>query len=225
MRFNAVDKRKMEAIADLLMVGVPDLSVYLGEMEVATSSDTTHVTVSNTVRKVMSVWLESDSNYTGTNYYADPQAQNFTSATITLDSALPSATTDLNVAYYSDCATCGWDSIRREARDSNCATCGGLGMTLSEGTAQLVPVKRMRSGMLAERMGLTGIEAAGLVILKAKEQYENMIKAALKMTFEGNELVTFGSDVGDFQIRRLYNAGGESTMIRILTRYERDQGG
>lgn len=223
MSFTTADKTKFEALADRLLANAPDLSVYIGTMETVTSDDTTHVTVANTVRKVLSVWLASDTIYVGTNYYADPQAQNFLSKTITLDSALPGVSTSVNVAYYSDCATCGWDSTRREARDSNCATCGGLGMTLSEGSAQAVSVKRMSSGMLAERMSMTGIEAQGLVILKAKEQHENMIKAAIRMTFEDKELVTFGSDVGDFQIRRLYNGAGEVTVIRILTRYERDQ--
>lgn len=223
MSFTSADKTKFEAISDLLLGNAPNLSVYLGSMETVTSDDTTHVTVANTVRKVKSVWLASDTTFVGTNYYADPQAQNFSAKTITLDSALPEATTSVKVAYYSDCATCGWDSIRREARDSNCATCGGLGMALSEGSAQSVAVKRLSSGMYAERLGFTGIEAEGLVIFKTKEQYENMLKAAIRMTFEGKELVVYDSDVGDFQIRRLYDAGGESTVIRVLTRYERDQ--
>jgi len=223
MSFTSADKTVMEALADLLLANTPDLSVYIGSMETVTSDDTTHVTVANTVRKVKSVWLASDTTYVGTNYYADPQAQNFTAKVITLDSVLPDASTSVFVAYYSDCATCGWDSTRREARDSNCATCGGVGMTLAEGSAQSVPVKRMSSGMIAERMGMTGVEAEGLVIFKSKEQYEAMLKAAIRMTFEDKELVVYDSDVGDFQIRRLYDAGGECTAIRVLTRYERDQ--
>lgn len=224
LTFSAADKTKMEAIRDLIYANAPVLSVYPGAMETKTSDSATQVTVNNTVRKVMSVWLASDTGYTGDNYYADPKAENFTGKVITLDSALPGASTSVNVAYYADCATCGWDDLQKAGRDSACATCDGLGMTLALGTATSVSVKRLKRGAPAEGTEAIGEIPEGVILLTMNADYENLLRAAIQIEWEGKELVIYEDLTGDMSIRRLYNGAGISTAIRVMTVYKPIQG-
>ena len=217
MYFDNASKTKLKLIRDLIYDNAPAMSVYPGTMEAAISSDTTTVVVDHTVRKVMSVWLTGDTKYTGTNYYADPKSDNFSGTTITLDSALPGTTTSVNVAYYQDCTVCGWDASAKAARDSDCATCDGTGMTLAIGTAISVPVKRIPLGMQSEATEAVGEQSTGSVTLTASEDYEKLIRAAIRIEFEGKKLVIQEDPSGDMRIRKMYNVAGENTMIRLTT--------
>ena len=77
----------------MLYTGAPTLSVYPGAVESQTSDTTTQVTVTNTIRRVLSVWLASDTGYIGINYYDDPKDDSdyveSDSSIIALDTALP----------------------------------------------------------------------------------------------------------------------------------------
>ena len=154
------------------------------------------------------------------NYYANSRVESFTGSVITLDSALPAASTDVNVAYYADCATCGWDDIGKAARDSDCATCDGLGMILALGTAETIPAKRIRFGGYTDEIGAIGVTTGGNIKLRILSEYENMIKAAIGMQYGGQDLITYGDASGDMSVDRLYNAAGQCTAVDILTRYE-----
>ena len=220
LTFTTADKTKMAAIRDLIYANAPILSVYPGAMETKTSTDTTHVTVDNTVRRVMSVWLATDTGFTGEDYYADPKEENFTGAIITLDSALPGANTSVNVAYYADCPDCGWDNQQKASRDSDCATCDGLGMTLALGTAVSVPVKRYREGKPTEGTQAIGEIPEGVVLLTMNSDYANLLRAAIQLEWEDKELVTHEDPTGDLSIKGLYNAAGISTAIRVRTEYK-----
>lgn len=224
MAFTTADKTTFESIRDILFADAPQLSVYPGSMEELAATSTTTVTVANDVRKVMSVWLASDTGYTGTNYYADPKAENFTGKVITLDSALPKATITVNVAYYAECATCGWDDMQKAGRDSSCATCDGLGMTLALGSATSVPVKRLRRGAPREGTQAIGEIPEGVVLLTMSSDYEALLRAAIQIEWEGKELVIFEDLTGNMSIRRMYNATGEYTVIRVMTEYKPIQG-
>ncbi len=220
MLFSRESKAKFERIRDLIYADAPTLSVYPGDVETKTSTDTTHVTVDNTVRRVMSVWLATDTGYIGDNYYADPKEENFTGAIITLDSALPTATTSVNVAYYADCPDCGWDDLQKASRDSDCTTCDGLGMTLALGTAVSVSVKRYRQGRPTEGTQAIGEIPEGIVLLTMKSEYANLLRAAIQLEWEGKELVIHEDLTGNLSIRKLYNAAGEGTVIRVATEYQ-----
>lgn len=217
-------RAQMKRYRDLLYTATPTLSVYPGSMETKTSDSTTQVTVDNTVRRVMSVWLATDTGYTGTNYYADPKAENFTGAVITLDSALPSATTSVDVAYYQECATCGWDDLQKTGRDAACATCSGLGMTLALGTAVSVPVKRLKKGNPAEGVEAVGEIPTGVVGLIMNSDYETLLRVAIQIEWEGKELVIHEDLTGNMSIRSMYNATGEDAVIRVMTEYKPIQG-
>ena len=217
MNFTTSDKVKMKGYRDILYDNAPSLSVYLGAAEAQTSGTATQVTVTNTVRKVMSVWLASDTDFISTNYYADPNAGNYTGKVITLDQALPTATTDLAVIYYYDCPDCGWDEISRSALDTNCATCDGTGMLLADGDAISIPVKSLKMGFISETFGATGEELSGLVGFTTKSDYENLIKAAIKIEWEGSQLVTYEEPNGTLRVHRMYNASGEFSAMRFVT--------
>ena len=165
-------KTQMLRYRDMLYTGAPTLSVYPGAVESQTADDTTQVTVDNVVRRVMSVWLATDARYTGINYYADPKDDSdyltADSKIITLDTALPNATEAVVVAYFADCADCGFDPMTKSAIDSTCTTCSGTGMTLADGTAVSVPIKRQPSGMRSEGVESLGEEPQGVVIFNAK---------------------------------------------------------
>lgn len=220
MRFSRDDKVKMKRIRDLLFANAPVLSVYPGAVETKTSTDTTHVTVDNTVRRVMSVWLATDTGYVGTNYYADPKTENFTGAIITLDSALPEATTSVNVAYYADCADCGWDDRQKASRDSDCATCDGLGMTLALGSAVSVPAKRYREGKPTEGTQAIGEIPEGVVLLTMNSDYANLLRAAIQLEWESKELVIHEDPTGNLSIKGMYDGAGVNTVIRVRTEYK-----
>ena len=53
-----------------------------------------------------------------------------------------------------------------------------------------------------------------------KSEYENLIRAALQMEFEGKKLVVHEDPTGVFSIRRDYNAAGVCTVIRLITQHE-----
>jgi hypothetical protein len=220
MLFSRESKAKFGRIRDLIYANAPILSVYPGAVETKTSTDTTHVTVDNTVRRVMSVWLATDTGYTGTNYYADPKEENFSGAVITLDSALPAANTSVNVAYYQDCTACEWDDLQKASRDSDCAICDGLGMALALGTAVSVPVKRYREGRPTEGTQAIGEIAEGVVLLTMNADYQNLLRAAIQLEWEGKELVIHEDLTGNLSIKGLYNGAGVSTAIRVRTEYK-----
>lgn len=216
LAFTDDDKAMLKAIRDL-RYGGPSLTVYLGEMEIVTSTDKTTVAVANTVRKVMGVWLASDADYEGVNYYADPKARNFTGDTITLDQELPFTNTEVRVAYYSDCASCEWNEETLTSRDSQCSACGGAGMLLSLGDAVSIPIKRLSRGMLIEDMGMTGEEASGVVAFRAKSEHENMLRAAIQLEFNDRKLNT--PEEGDVSIDREYGISTECMEITVITPY------
>lgn len=221
MIFTVDDKAKLKAIRNLSFANTPALSVYLGAMELVTSTDKTTVTVANTVRKVMSVWLTDDPDYEGVNYYANPKARNFTDKTITLDTELPITHTNLRVAYYSDCPDCEWNEETLSSRNSQCSACNGKGMTLSLGDAVSVPVIRLSRGMLMKTMGMSGEEASGIVAFRAKAEHENMICAAIKMVFNELELQTV--EEGEVSIDREYGISGECMEVTFLAPYKQTQ--
>lgn len=216
-------KAKMILYRDLLYTGAPTLSVYPGAVEAVTSDTALQVTVANTIRRVVSVWLASDTGYVGINYYADPKDDadylEADSSIITLDTALPSATELVNVAYFADCADCGFDPMTKSAIDSACTTCSGTGMTLADGTAISVSVKRQLAGVRREGVEALGEEPEGVVILHAKSEHENLIRAAIRMDFDDKQLRVAEDPSGDMRIRRKYNAAGESTAIRFVTEH------
>ncbi len=217
-------KTQMKAYRDLLYTGTPTLNVYPGAMESQTSDTALQVTVTNTIRRVMSVWLASDTGYVGVNYYADPKDDSdyltSDSSIITLGTALPNAAEAVNVAYYADCADCGFDPMTKSAVDSDCTTCGGTGMTLADGTAISVPVKRQLAGVRREGVESFGEEPQGTVILHAKSEHENLIRVAIRMDFDDKQLRVQEDPNGDMRIRRKYNAAGERTAIRIVTEHK-----
>ena len=94
-------------------------------------------------------------------------------------------------------------------------------MTLDLGDALSIPVRRLSPGMLAERLGITGEEASGLVAFRIQSDYENAIRASIRMDFEGKQLVVMEDEVGQLRIRRLYNVAGVCSEIRIFTQYKR----
>lgn len=216
-------KAQMRLYVDLLYTGAPILSVYPGAVEAVTSDSTTQVTVANTIRRVVSVWLATDTGYIGINYYNDPKDDadylESDSSIITLDTALPNATEAVNVAYFEDCADCGFDPSSKSSRDSACTTCSGTGMTLADGTAISVPVKRQLAGVRREGVEALGEEPEGIVILHAKSEHENLIRAAIRMDFDGKQLRVQEDLSGDMRIRKKYNAAGPSTVIRIVTEH------
>lgn len=217
-------KSQMLRYLDLLYTGAPVLSVYPGAVESQTSDTVLQVTVTNTIRRVVSVWLASDTGYIGINYYDDPKDDSdyltSDSSIITLDTALPNATEAVVVAYYADCATCGFDPMTKSAIDSDCTTCSGTGMTLADGTAISVPVKRQVVGSRREGIESLGEEPEGTVILHAKSEHENLIRAAIRMDFDDKQLRVQEDPNGDMRIRRKYNAAGQKTAIRIVTEHK-----
>jgi len=224
MLFTSDDKTQFGEYRDLLYANAPAISVYPGAVESQTSDTTLQVTVTNNIRRVMSVWLASDTGYTGTNYYADPKddASYLTvdSKIIALDTALPGASTAVNVAYYQDCAACGFDPMTKSAIDSNCQTCGGTGMTLADGTAVSVPIKRIPQGMRGEGVQPLGEEPEGTVIFNTKSEYENLLRAAVRIDFEGKKLRVQEDSNGEMRIRRKYNLAGACTAIRVVTEHK-----
>jgi len=216
-------KSQMLRYRDMVYTGAATLSVYLGAMEAQSADSTTQVTVTNTIRRVMSVWLASDTGYIGINYYADPKDDSdyltADSSIITLDTALPNATEAVNVAYFVDCADCGFDPMTKSAIDSTCTTCSGTGMTLADGTAISVPVKRQVVGGRREGVESLGEEPAGTVIFHAKKEHENLIRAAIRIDFDDKQLRVAEDPNGDMRIRRKYNGAGESTVIRVVTEH------
>ena len=69
---------------------------YLNGGEAATSTTTTTVDTAYPIRQVLGVWLATDTERTGTNYAT---TNNFAGQTITLDTALPGATTAVLIDY------------------------------------------------------------------------------------------------------------------------------
>lgn len=219
LSFTATDITTLKAIRDILYQATPALSVYVGSLETATTVDTTHVTVANTIRKVASVWLSTDTTFTGTNYYADSGLDNWTSKTILLDSALPSISSVAKVAYYSDCAVCGWDAIGKTGRDPLCTTCGGTGMTLSSGTAISVPIKRLKAGKLTETTQVLGEQLSGIISFRAKIEYENLLRAGIKIEYIGRVLEPLESGkpfITDWK----WNLAGQKEEVECLLRFK-----
>ena len=64
--------------------------------ETHSSDSNTQVTVDHAIRHVQGVWLATDPNHTGTNYFT---GGNFANNTITLGAALPSPNTNVEVVY------------------------------------------------------------------------------------------------------------------------------
>ncbi len=218
LSFSATDITNLKAIRDLLYQTAPALSVYIGALATATTVDTLHVTVANTIRKVASVWLSTDTTFVGTNYYADSGLDNWTAKTILLDSALPSGGI-AKVAYYSDCATCGWDAIGKTGRNPLCATCGGTGMTLSLGTALSVPIKRLKAGKLTETTQILGEQLSGIISFRTKVEYENALRAAIRIEYNGRILEPLESGkpfITDWK----YNVAGQKEEIECMLRFK-----
>lgn len=82
------------------IVGAPPTSAlgfaYLQGGEVVTSTDADTVEVAAPIRQVLGVWLASDTQRQGTNYATTNQ---FSGSTITLDTSLPAANTEVIVDY------------------------------------------------------------------------------------------------------------------------------
>lgn len=82
------------------IVGAPPTSAlgfaYLQGGETATSTDADTVTVSAPIRQVLGVWLATDTLRQGTNYATTNQ---ISGSTITLDTSLPAANTEVIVDY------------------------------------------------------------------------------------------------------------------------------
>lgn len=207
-------------IRDVFFDVAPTLSIYVGATETKTSTDATHVTVSNTVRKVLGVWLKTDTTYTGTNYYADPKAENFTGKIITLDSALPSATTQVVVIYYSDCPDCEWDSSRKASKVSQCPTCKTLGMILADGTPLSVPVEKVKQGGASEPQEVSGEATIGKVVLRLKSEHENVLRVAKRLVFAGRDLVIQESPKGLLRIEPMYFLGNK-IVIKAYCEYKK----
>lgn len=201
----------------------PTLDVYLGSMETKTSDNTTQVTVDNVVRKVMSVWLATDTSFEGTNYYAEPKADDFVNVdvkVIPLDTVLPGAATSVVVAYYQDCPVCGWDPDMRAARDPGCATCGGTGMVLALGSPTIIPVKRIPKGGYKEGDSAFGEETEGKVVINAKGEHVTMLKAAIRLVFDDQLLIPYEDQRGAMKITHKTNLGGVNSAVRVETKYE-----
>ena len=218
MNFSASDLAKLKSIRDILYDNTPTISVYPGSMETVTSDTDTQVTVANTVRRVMSVWLATDTGYTGTNYYADPKAENFTGSVITLDSALPDANTSVQVAYYYDCPVCGWDDESKAGWDSECTTCNGVGMVLAEGSAVSVPVKLRPDHRVAEDRGMTGSMTTGLLAFRIQAKYEALLRAAIKIMYGGREVKVADSGTG-VAFGDHSDAGGVISEVSVSMEY------
>lgn len=82
------------------IVGAPPTSAlgfgYLQGGEVVTSTDVDTVEVAAPIRQVLGVWLATDTQRHGTNYATTNQ---FSDSTITLDTSLPAANTEVIVDY------------------------------------------------------------------------------------------------------------------------------
>lgn len=76
----------------------PDIEglTYLHAEELVTSTDATTVEVEHPSRQVVGVWLTTDPRREGTNYATN---NDFDGSTITMESALPGAATEVLVAY------------------------------------------------------------------------------------------------------------------------------
>jgi Zn finger protein HypA/HybF involved in hydrogenase expression len=217
MGWTAADLAIAKEIRDVFFTSAPTLSVYIGAREAVTSTDATHVTVANVVRKVLGVWLATDTTFIGTNYYSDPKHEDFAAKVITLDSALPGAKTAVVVLYYSDCPTCEWDATRKKSRVTQCATCSGAGMTLADGTAVSIPAEKVRQGGASEPTEVTGETVKGNIVLRLKSEHEAIIRMAKRLVFDGRDLVIPESPKS-LKIEPMYNLGVES-VIKVYAEY------
>jgi hypothetical protein len=77
-------------------VSMTDTGFVTRVTEMHVSTNTTQVTVEHTVRDVQGVWLETDPGHIGTNYFI---GGNFVDDTITLGTALPGPTANVEVVY------------------------------------------------------------------------------------------------------------------------------
>jgi hypothetical protein len=77
-------------------VSMVDTGFVTRVTETHASTNTTHVTVNHMVRDVQGVWLATDPNHTGTNYFT---GGTFAGQEITLGTPLPGATTNVEVVY------------------------------------------------------------------------------------------------------------------------------
>ncbi len=226
MNISPDDKATLLTYRDEMYDLGPLLDVYLGAMETKTSDNTLQVTVDNTVRRVMSVWLATDTSFEGTNYYGEPKADDFVAvdtAVIPLDTALPGASTSVVVAYYQDCPACGWDPDFRAARDPDCQTCDGTGMTIGLGSATQINVKRIPKGGYREPDSAFGEETEGKVVLNAKGEHVAMLKAAIRLVFDGQRLIPYEDQRGATKLTHKSNIGGVSSAVRVETKYEEVQ--
>lgn len=226
MNITTADKATLLTYRDEMYDLGPTLDVYLGSMETKTSDNTLQVTVDNTVRKVMSVWLASDTSFEGTNYYAEPKADDFVdvdTAIIPLDTALPGASTSVVVAYYQTCPACGWDPDTRASRDPDCPTCDGTGMVLALGSATQINVKRIPKGGYKEGDSAFGEETEGKVVFDAKGEHVTMLKAAIRLVFDDQRLIPYEDQRGVMKLAHKSNLGGVSSAVRVETKYENVQ--
>ena len=220
MSFTAQDLTDDKEIRDLLYADGPYLDVYLGEMEEVESTDKTTIEVAGTPRRVMSVWLATDTKFEGTNYFTNYSQDSFPDNEITLESSLPEINTDVVVAYYTECATCRWDSARKRGRGNSCAVCGGVGMTITEGTALSIPIQKV-ANRYSDNMEVTGESTTGNIVLRIKAEHEAMLRAAIKLEFNGKELVIISDKkTGRLSIEELYSLGVLSEL-RVSFTYQK----
>jgi len=205
-------------IRDVFFQSAPTLSVYIGQTVTVTSTDTTHITVANNIRRVLGVWLKTDTTFIGTNYYADPKKENFTGKAITLDSALPAAATQVVVSYYSDCPTCEWDATRKKSRVLQCAACDGTGMVLTDGTAIAVPAEKVRQGGASEPQEVTGETTRGSIVLRLKSEHEGILKIAKRLVFDGEDIVIQESPKGVLRIEPMICLGVKN-VVKVYAEY------
>ena len=216
--WTADDLAIMNVVRDALAQSASTLSIYIGQTEAVTSTDTTHITVANNVRRVLGVWLKTDTTFIGTNYYADPKNEHFTGKAITLDSALGAAKTQVVVSYYSDCPTCEWDATRKKSRVLQCATCEGLGMVLADGTAIVVPAEKVRQGGASEPQEVTGETTRGSIVLRLKSEHEGILKIAKRLVFDGEDIVIQESPKGLLKIEPMICLGVKN-VLKVYAEY------
>ncbi len=219
---NSQDLTTLRNMRNYLFSNSPDLSVYLGALESVTSASTTTVVVANVIRGgpgVLSVWNAGDPTFIGTNYYTDSHAENYSTSTITLDSALPGTNTDVVVAYYSDCPDCEWDDIGKASMDSGCTTCNGLGKELDDGIEYFIPVRMLPRGQYREEGSAVGTDAKGIIRFDIQAQFEGMVLSAKKILFRGKELKS-PTGMDGFGIEARHFATGDIGNVRLSAEYE-----
>ncbi len=229
MAFTATDKLALISIRNAFYdLCEQNISAYIGAKERHTPTIANSVTATYEVVKMGSVWLATDATCIGTNYYADSKAVNFVDKVITLDSNVPSTLVDgspvysaIDICYYQACPLCGWDSDQQAGRDSACPTCEGLGKVLSLGSAVSVPILKRKTGGWKEPTGTTGLEINGKIVFQTKYEYENLLRAAIKLELDGLDIRIARHTSGSMLIQRIPDISGQDSIIQVVAEYEK----